>query len=480
MGSLRSRLLLTYVGLILAGFTVIALLAGRQISAGTVDDYQNQLVEQARIVANALRDPAEEAEDGEISTAALRSLLETYAQQTGAAVALLDRRGTFLLGTAAVLPEESGGPEVTAAAAGRPAGDSRPNSLGVTTAYAAAPITEDGRVIAIVQLAAPLTAAESLVIERWLTLGAAVAGVTLVAGLAAVFLSTTLSRPLTELREAALAMAGGDFSRRIPQARSDEIGALGQAFNHMAGQVEGMLEEQRAFAANASHELRTPLTTIRLRSEALRQQSIDPATAARYVAEIDDEAARMGTLVDDLMLLSRLDAGRLEAGSERIDTVRLAQRLLAQFQPQAAAQGITLDLQAADGLPPVVAGLTHLTIVFRNLLSNALKYTPPGGRIVWEINRQGNEIRHVIRDSGQGIAAEDLPRVFERFYRADRARTRAAGGTGLGLALARSIVAHYGATIRVASPGIGQGTVVEVRWPLASADTAQVLRPARP
>ncbi len=237
----------------------------------------------------------------------------------------------------------------------------------------------------------------------------------------------------------------------------------------MSAQVEAMIEAQRAFASNASHELRTPLTTIRLRSEALREGELDDETASRYIAEIDDEVQRLGNLVQDLMLLSRLDAGRQETGDEQVDAVRLARQLLREITPPAENRHITLVLDAPDTLPVVTAGYTHLTIVFRNLLSNALKYTPDGGQITWQMALAGQTIRHTIHDTGQGIAAEDLPHLFDRFYRADKSRSRAAPGVGLGLSLVKLIVELYGGEVEITSAGLGQGTAVTVCWPLHQA-----------
>jgi signal transduction histidine kinase len=297
-------------------------------------------------------------------------------------------------------------------------------------------------------------------------LGGAVLAVTAVAGLAAFWLSTTLTRPLAQLQRAALQIAQGDFSQRLPEMRQDEIGEVARAFNHMTGQVEAMIDEQRAFASNASHELRTPLTTIRLRSEALRDGGLDAATAQQYAAEIDDEVQRMGNLVQDLMMLSRLDSGLLVAGRESIDSVRLARQLLAEITPQAESRAITLQLDAPATLPPVTAGQAHLMIVFRNLLNNALKYTPDSGRITWQIRADGSAIHYTISDTGQGITADDLPHVFDRFYRVDKSRSRAVPGVGLGLSLVRMIVEFYGGGVRMESEGVGKGTAVHVTWPV--------------
>jgi len=241
---------------------------------------------------------------------------------------------------------------------------------------------------------------------------------------------------------------------------------LGQTFNHMAEQVEAMLLEQKAFASNASHELRTPLTTIRLRSEALREGNLDEATTKQYIAEIDDEVARLGRLVNDLIQLSRFDSGRAEVGNELIDPVRLGRSLCQQMEKMAGSKHILLNFEAPAQLPPIQANQSHLRIVLQNLLGNALKYTPEGGQVTWRLSLDDGYLRSEIHDSGVGLSPEDIPHLFERFYRADKAHTRATGGTGLGLPLAKSIVEFYNGRIQIHSEGTGQGTTATVWWPL--------------
>lgn len=456
MKSLRTRLLLAYAGLILAGFTVLAVLAGRQISTSTVQDYASGLAEQAQLVARALKEPIEE---GGSSHSALLSILQTYADQVSAEVMLFDHHGRFVIGSGG--SSSANTTVINAALGGSTSSDTQSNMV-----YAAAPILEEGQVLGVVQLVRPLSAAQTLVWDRWLALGGAVLAVTAVAGLAAFWLSTTLTRPLAQVERAALQIAQGNFSQRLPETRPDEIGEVARAFNHMTDQVQAMIDEQRAFASNASHELRTPLTNIRLRSEALREGSLDAATAQQYAAEIDDEVKRLGDLIQDLLMLSRLDSGRLEAGRERVDLTRLARLLMAEIKPQADSRAIAFQLDARPVLPLVTAGQAHLAIVFRNLLSNALKYTPDGGRITWQIWADDKAVHHIISDTGQGIAADDLPRVFDRFYRVDKSRSRAVPGVGLGLSLVRMIVEFYGGNIRVESEGVGRGTAVHVTWPI--------------
>jgi signal transduction histidine kinase len=297
-----------------------------------------------------------------------------------------------------------------------------------------------------------------------------VAGIATVALLASFWLSISLIRPLEKLRESAIRLSHGELSHRVEYDGKDEIGEVASAFNQMAAQVQAMIEEQRAFASNTSHELRTPLTTMRLRTEALRDDAtLDGPTRQQYVQELDSELIRLSELVDDLVLLSRFDAKRAELGEAQLDLARFAQSLHRTMQEQAKTRSITLTLDVTLEQPvSIQASLNHATILFRNLLDNAIKYTPSGGSVNWRISTENGQAIFEIQDTGQGIATEHLPHVFERFYRADKARSRSIPGTGLGLALAESIIEAYHAQIEITSPGVGQGTTVIVRWPLTS------------
>ena len=240
MGSLRTRLLLAYAGLILVGFGGLAVFAGGQISSTTVEDFRNRLLDQARLLARALREPVGHLGEGESSLASVVALLDNYEVQTaanlpGATIALLDGRGRVWLGDAAA--SEPDAPEIRAAMRGDVIVDTRRDADGLTTVYTAAPIGEDGRLVGMVWLFAPLSTAQSLVQKRWLALGGGVLALTAAAALASLWLSVSLSRPLLQLRQSALGIARGDFAQRLPADREDEIGELARAFNHMAAQV---------------------------------------------------------------------------------------------------------------------------------------------------------------------------------------------------------------------------------------------------
>lgn len=474
---LRTRLIVAYVGLILVGFGGLALLAGHQITQGAMEDFERSLETQASLVARSWAELLESYADGEMTLQQLQTAVNETADHLNVRLTLVDINGKALLDSLGALPDENvrSDLEITAALAQNITRDVRTDEDGTAVIYTAAPVIEDGRIIAVVRVAVPEATALALIRQRQLALAG---GVLLMIGLAlmaALWLSASLTRPLESLRVSANRMAAGDFSQRPSLDRRDEIGQLAQAFNHMATQVDAMLTEQKAFAGNASHELRTPLTAIRLRSEALREGELDEETSQQYIAEIDDEVIRLGHLVNDLILLSRFDSGRAESGDDLIDPVRLARTIFQDYQSSAAAKNIDIKLNVATTLPPVQASQNHLHTVFHNLLENALKYTPNGGQITWHLVANGRELYSVLEDSGQGIAPEDLPHIFERFYRVDKAHARTSGGVGLGLSLTQSIVQFYNGRILIESDGLGQGTTVRVWWPFAPGYNEQTL-----
>ncbi len=500
---LRTRLLITYALLILLGFGGLAWLAGAQIAAGAQEDAAQTLVSHAELMARSLARELDQLgeDDGRDATpsalATVTGHAAALAAQVDAAVVLYDSDGRRWFDSSdsssdLVAPNTHGRDdeseedaehargtgtplgnglpiEVASALDGLPVSARRIDAAGESVLYAAAPMRADDHRLGVVQLALPTAATTAAVRQRWWALGSWVLLVTGLALAASLWLAASLTRPLEALRQSALRLAAGDLTQRVqtaaPERAQDEIGQVATAFNHMADQVQAMVEEQRAFAGNAAHELRTPLTTIRLRSEALRSGDLDAALARQYITEIDDETTRMGDLVEDLILLSRLDAGRAQRGAEEVDLIRLARALLRELKTLPEAEGKTMTLDAPGELPTLRAAGGHLRVLLRNLLVNALLYTPPGGVITCRLTACTDAVVITIVDTGQGIAPEDLPHIHERFYRADKAHTRAVKGAGLGLAIAQSIADFYGATLIIVSPGIGQGTTVTVTWP---------------
>jgi signal transduction histidine kinase len=468
--SIRTRLFVVYVAILMLGFGVLALFAGRQIASGGREDYEQRLMSEVKLTAQAVADKIGAYTAGYLSEAELKAVFSSYETQINGVLTLIVPQGRRFdvdgdHDTAGRMGARNP-PEIESALHDSVTLDERLDASSVETLYTAASVVDNNQMLGLLQLAVPVSNLQIMIVRRWLELGLMIAVIALLGIGAAFWLARSIIQPLYQLRESANRLSQGDFSHRVCYANSDEIGEVAQAFNEMATQVVSMLDEQRAFASNTSHEFRTPLTTIRLRTEALRyDSSLDADTARRYVEEIDDEARRLGDLVEELTLLSRFDAGRAELGYEQIDMSRFAISLRDRMLPTAQEKGITLSL----ALPPegiiVRASLTHLSILFRNILDNAIKYTPAGGQVLWTIEAADAAVRHTIRDTGHGIEAEYLPHLFERFFRADKARSRDVAGTGLGLALVKSIVEAYRGSIAVESAGLDQGTTTTVTLP---------------
>lgn len=285
-----------------------------------------------------------------------------------------------------------------------------------------------------------------------------------VAGLA---LTRTILRPLDRMVRTAEAIAGGDLDRRLnlPQGRN-EIARLGSSFDHMVDRLGATLQAQRRFVADASHELRTPLTSLEGLSEMLLMGADrgDTRVVQRTVRAMHGELGRLGRLVADLLTLSRLDSAA-PARFTSTDMGRLIADVAEQMAPTAEAQGVRLVTTCA-GPAGVNGEPDKLKQVLLNLVDNAMRYTPPGGEVLvsTEYNKAGGEVQIMVRDTGTGIPPEDLPFIFDRFYRGDVSRARATGNSGLGLAIVRGIVEAHGGSIAVQSEP-GKGTLFTIKLP---------------
>jgi signal transduction histidine kinase len=340
---------------------------------------------------------------------------------------------------------------------------------------------------------------------------AAVSRLLLVAGSAALLLAVVVGwlltraalSPVFRITDTARHIAAtGDYRQRLhvtpPRfGHGDELFFLAATFNDMIARLEHMLESQRRLLADTSHELRNPITIIRGNLALLRRQNIAESSRADAIVEAEEEAARMGRLVADLLLLARADAGDLPSFQrERVDLGELATEVVDQARPRAPAHGLRIT---CDSRCIVDGDRDRLKQLVTNLVENAIRYTPAGGRVdvnvrrVTRLQQRGMTVRSrnarepgtslsmaqlTISDSGIGISSTDLPHVFERFYRADKARSRAHGGTGLGLSIAEYVAQAHGGSIEASSAGINRGSTFTVRLPMAiRADPARPLVP---
>jgi len=280
-----------------------------------------------------------------------------------------------------------------------------------------------------------------------------------VALLAAIIVSYFVSRrildPIREMMSASREMVAGRYSRRVRVSSADELGALASNFNTMAETLERTEERRQQLIADVAHELRTPLATIKSYMEGLTDEVL-PADPTTYEL-VSQEANRLARLVQDLQDLSRAEARQLDLNFKLVEVPALVKAAVSRLEPQYQAKGVLLETSLADRLPGVLVDADRIIQVLLNLLGNALQYTPAGGLVRVEAVRNGEAVQLSVSDTGIGISAEHLPHVFERFYRVDKSRSRAGGGSGLGLTIARHIVEAHGGRIWVESAGAGHG-----------------------
>jgi two-component system OmpR family sensor kinase len=289
----------------------------------------------------------------------------------------------------------------------------------------------------------------------------------LLAFLLAFLMARWIAAPLQRMASAAQAVAAGQYHPIPPEGPAEEK-ALALAFNEMTHKVQSSQQSQRDFVANVSHELKTPLTSIQGFSQAILDGTASTPEALLQAGEvIHSEAERMNRLVLDLLALARLEAGTADLQRAPMDLSALLKRLVERFAPQARQAGIELQLEA-DSTPTITGDGDRLMQVFNNLVDNAIKFTPSGGKVALRSYQENGQVVVSVADTGIGLAPEEKERIFERFYQADRSRPGGlARGAGLGLAIAREIVHAHGGSISVTSQP-GKGSIFIVRLPIAA------------
>ncbi len=274
------------------------------------------------------------------------------------------------------------------------------------------------------------------------------------AALISLFISRRITVPIHEMAAVTNKMASGDYSERVKAGPGDEIGSLAKSLNSMAASLEESERQRRELMANIAHELRTPLTSISGYMEGFSDGVIAPSPENYQIVRA--EAARLSRLVDDLQRLSRAETGQEKLNLMDVGAESFLSRVSKKMEPQYIDKNVVLMVNVDPGTPPVRIDEDKMNQVFVNLLGNALRYTDPGGRVTMAARGGNGRVQIKITDSGSGIAAEDLPHIFERFYRADKSRSREKGGSGIGLTIAKRYVELQGGTIEARSrPGEG-------------------------
>jgi signal transduction histidine kinase len=296
-------------------------------------------------------------------------------------------------------------------------------------------------------MAGAIAAVFALVISRWLARG--------------------MTQPLRDMAAAARRMETGDYSVRVHTTSRDEVGQLAAAFNRMSQELENLEASRRDLVANVSHELKTPITAIRAHLENLLDgvEQPDPRTLQVMLAQSD----RLGRLVEQLLDLSKLESGEVPLRREDVPLASVVRQVISEIDVASAGRGVDVRSDVPEDLPPIDADRERVHQVLFNLVDNAVRFTPVGGHVRIEAHRHNGSVEVVVADTGIGIPAAALPRLFERFYRADPARAREdGGGTGIGLAIARSVVEAHGGTISAESEP-GQGSIFTFDLPVATA-----------
>ncbi len=277
-------------------------------------------------------------------------------------------------------------------------------------------------------------------------------------------LSKTLTRNTVRLLSAIRHVREGEYSHRVESQGRDEMAQLADEFNQLTDRLQTTEEARRRFVSDASHELKTPLASIRLLTDSILQNdSVDMSTVREFVADIGEEAERLTRISEHLLALTRLDAGAGRA-PEPVELGRVADKVAHLLTP--VAQRANVELKCS--LEPACALLATEDDIYQvafNLMENAIKYNMPGGRVDVAVQRWEDKVALIVTDTGLGIPREDLPKIFDRFYRVDKARSRAAGGTGLGLSIARDTARLHGGDITAGPNPAGRGTRFEAEFP---------------
>jgi signal transduction histidine kinase len=336
--------------------------------------------------------------------------------------------------------------------------------------HLALPATVGDRLVGVVYLSQPLSDVTDVLHDLRARLLLSTATALALSAVVGLLLSRAIARPLSRLTAAAGAVALGQFEQQVPVNSRDEVGRLSHAFNDMTARLRSARQMQVDFVADVSHELRTPLTAVKGTVETLRDGAVDdPQVRDHFLETIESETDRLIRLVNDLLLLSRADSEALNLRCEPVDLQKLIEATVDRLASQADARDLVLQVHVSPDAPQAWADPSQVERVLVNLLDNAVKYSRPGAAVTVSVSAGQDAPPSAlvwVHDEGIGIAAEDLPRIGQRFYRADKARSRTEGGSGLGLAIAQALVQAHGGRLWLESQE-GEGTTVSFMLPVA-------------
>lgn len=459
MRSLRVQLILAILLVLGLGLTALLIMAGSQVASVTTESFSRKQEVITMAVANSLSQG--DWTQRHVDPQGLQQYIDQVGSTLDLDFTIISPSGEMVSTTHDTAVSSDNVPEVRAALSGKLVA----SAIRSDRLYVASPILHDNKyVLGVVWADTSLAPVQRDLLGRWLILIGATVGALILAFAAGWWLSARIVRPLAAIQVVAEDMANGRLDVRADVSKStQELASLGEAFNHMAQQVEAMLTEQREFVANASHELRSPLATAKLRAEALAYGTVDGERAHQYAVELNEEMSRLGRLVSDLLQLSRIDSSSFSQPAEAINVNEELLACMRTIRPRVTDKHQQLEINIQENMPPLYIESRDLQVMVGNLLDNAVKYTPEGGKISLSASWRDNTFKVEVSDNGEGIPPKDLPRVTERFFRVDRAHKRGTAGTGLGLALVEATAQQYSGTLTMKSSGIpNEGTRAEL------------------
>ncbi|MCC6174534.1 MAG: HAMP domain-containing protein [Chloroflexi bacterium] len=463
---LRARLTLTFGGLTLLAVVAFALLIAGTLERLLIDRLERDLEAQARLIAGQV---ADELAVGDGRT--VGRILTLVDSETTARAVVVDANGRVVgaseVEQRTVVGQQNEDADLAAALHGETVRGVLPRSGPQSEIlYVALPVERNRQVVGAVRLAYQLRDISGTIDQLNLGIAAGALATALVAAALAAGFANALTTPIRALARATQALAAGNFEQRLMNASDDEVGQLVDVFNEASARLREYEIARQEFAADISHELHALAGAMQTAAQALEQGADrEPALRDRLVAGLVGHTDRLGRLADDLLELARLEGGRLTLALEPVLLGQVARQAVAEWSAEASRRQIVLDL-SVTGDPIVRGDFARLVQACGNLVENALKYTPIGGEVQIRV-RAGEESHHLeVRDTGQGIPAEELPFIFHRFYRVEGRTGGGPAGMGLGLAIVDRIVrAHRGSVTVTSTPG--EGSSFHIRLPAA-------------
>jgi len=447
-----------------AVFLLLTYMAMQVISAGLLNRFQSDEISSEQATLKSELGLILQGLDNSPPTH-IQSQIQAQAQSYLVNLVLFDSRGTpewtSGLGDSKALPTTA----VNAVLSGTTSSVCpRPPARAALVLWCVGPLLDNGSIVGALAASEGLSGIYKVIQNARGTLFSWTLIALVVIGGLSLLVARSITGPIGALTRRARAMAAGDFSARLPVQGHDEVGQLAQMFNHLGRRLQETEAVRKEIVANVSHELRTPITTIKLYTESLLEWGLDePATARPKLEVIAAETDRMVGLIGDLLDLSRIDHRGVIRSRRHTDVGQLALSVVTSQQARAGRKGVALTMGDAGGCEAVIDP-DRIVQVLSNLLTNAIDFTPEGGTVALSVGRSAGDVLVDVADTGPGIPAPALPRIFDRFYRVDPSRSREHGGSGLGLAIAKEIVEAHGGQISAESPP-GGGTRIRFTLP---------------